>query len=232
MTLNFSDLAQQVRSGQPLSSSDFYDLLTASPAATFALADLAAEIRTAHFGSYLTAGNLPGAEEGSGPATFLDLSTYDPQKLADQLAHLATDPAAEPGQLGILWGPEAQWTPMEALRVLLTLRLALPQQSLHLGAEREKIFRSLQPLALRVIDSLELAYQPAEPQLIFEDLKLIVGAGLTLAGAENRNLVEEYVQALTDAGVQGAPALAQSLLGPEGQTGGCGGSCACGSGGC
>ena len=231
MTLNFSDLAARLRAGETASPADLHDVLTASPAATFALMDLAAELRATHFGSAITATNLLGAPARQVASSLVEVAApLDADALAATLADLAADPAVERIDVDFVGVPAL--APMEALRVLAAARLAAPAKSLHLGESREMTLRSLQPLAVGALDSLVLTVDPAQPRLIFEDLKLIVGAGLTIADAGDRDLVAEYVEHLHAAGVEDADAYAQVALEGAASGGGCGGNCACGSGGC
>lgn len=231
MTLNFSDLAARLRAGETASPADLHDVLTASPAATFALIDLAAELRATHFGSTITATNLLGAPARQVASSLVEVAApLDADALAATLADLAADPAVERIDVDFVGVPVL--APMEALRVLAAARLAAPVKSLHLGESREMTLRSLQPLAVGALDSLVLTVDPAQPRLIFEDLKLIVGAGLTIADAGDRDLVAEYVEHLRAAGVEDADAYAQVALEGAASGGGCGGNCACGSGGC
>lgn len=231
MTLNFSDLAARLRAGETASPADLYDVLTASPAATFALMELAAELRATHFGSTITAINLLGTPERQVASSLVEVAApLDADALAATLADLAADPAVERIDVDFVGLPAL--APMEALRVLAAARLAAPAKSLHLGESRDMTLRSLQPLAVGALDSLVLTVDPAQPRLIFEDLKLIVGAGLTIADAGDRDLVAEYVEHLRAAGVEDADAYAQVALEGAASGGGCGGNCACGSGGC
>lgn len=231
MTLNFSDLAARLRAGETASPADLHDVLTASPAATFALMDLAAELRATHFGSTITATNLLGAPARQVASSLVEVAApLDADALAATLADLAADPAVERIDVDFVGVPAL--APMEALRVLAAARLAAPVKSLHLGESREMTLRSLQPLAVGALDSLVLTVDPAQPRLVFEDLKLIVGAGLTIADAGDRDLVAEYVDHLRAVGVEDVDAYAQVALEGAASGGGCGGNCACGSGGC
>ncbi|MDY6051045.1 MAG: hypothetical protein SPI83_01345 [Rothia sp. (in: high G+C Gram-positive bacteria)] len=231
MTLNFSDLATRLRAGENASLGDLHKVLIASPAATFALIELAAELRTEHFGTTLTVTNLLGAPGGQVASAPVEVSApLDTHALAATLVELAANTSVQRIDLDYVGQPSL--TPMEALRVLAATRLAAPAKSLHLGEGRETTLRSLQPLAVRALDSLVLTVDPAQPSLVFEDLKLIVGAGLTVAHADDRDLVADYVAYLRNAGVEGADAYAHSALEGADAGGGCGGNCACGAGGC
>lgn len=230
MTLNFSDLTRRVRAGQSTTAEDIADVLTASAAATFALMEFAAELRQQHFGTLMTVTNLLGAPAETKAGVRLEITApLDPATLVPLL--IDEDDTTEALELDFVAG-EATLLPMEALRVIAAARIAAPARSLHLGSSREVTLRSLQPLAVGAIDSLVLNDSLEEPRLVFEDLKLIVGAGLTIEGAGDRDLVAEYVDYLSQHGVADAETYAQVALAGSDSTGGCGGNCACGSGGC
>lgn len=227
MTLNFSDLTRRLRAGEAATPDDLHDILTASPAATFALMEFAAELRNTHYGATVTVTNLLGAEKPGAGVLVEVAAPFD----ADALTATLLDTADDALRVDFVAG-EASQIPMEALRVLAAARVANPARSLHLGLGRETTLRSLQPLAMGAVDSLELNVSQDEPRLVFEDLKLIVGAGLTIAEAGERDLVAEYVQHLEGLGVEDAAAYAEVVLAGAQAGGGCGGNCACGSGGC
>ncbi|MFW0181885.1 hypothetical protein ACN082_00040 [Rothia sp. CCM 9417] len=230
MTLNFSDLTRRVRAGQKVTAEDISDVLTASAAATFALMEFAAELRQQHFGTLMTVTNLPGVAADVKAGVRLEITApLDPTTLVALLIDEGETRKAL--ELDFVAGDSAL-LPMEALRIIAAARIANPARSLHLGSSREATLRSLQPLAVGAIDSLALNDSLEEPRLVFEDLKLIVGAGLTIEGAGERDLVAEYVDYLSQHGVAGAETYAQIALSGSDKTGGCGGNCACGSGGC
>ena len=123
MTLNFSDLAARLRAGETASPANLHDILTASPAATFALMELAAELRATHFGSTITAINLLGAPERQVASSLVEVAApLDADALAATLADLAADPAVEHIDVDFVGVPAL--APMEALRVLAAARLA------------------------------------------------------------------------------------------------------------
>lgn len=230
MTLNFSDLTRRLRAGENATADDIAGVLSASPAATFALMEFAAELRQQHFGSLITVTNLikSPATEPAG----LSIEVGAPLDIPALIPSLIDDGDTPVRlELDFVQG-ESALLPMEALRVIAAARIAAPTRSLHLGSSREITLRSLQPLAVGAIDSLMLNDSPDEPRLIFEDLKLIVGAGLAIVGAGDRNLVAEYTEYLRQQGVVDADAYAQIALAGAESAGGCGGNCACGSGGC
>lgn len=229
MTLNFSDFTRRLRAGEAATEADIYNVLGASPAATFALIEYAAELRGIYFGTGVTVLNLPGAPGLPTAAVRLEV----PVPLdAEELTVSLLDTADRPGALALDFVTgEGALVPMEALRVIAAARITAPAASLHLGPSREGALRSLQPLAVGAVDSLELIVDPARPQLIFEDLRLIKGSGLTVAGAGERDLVAEYAELLRDLGVEDVETYARMALAGA-KAGGCGGNCACGSGGC
>lgn len=246
MTLNFAELSKKARAGERLDQTDINDIVTAGPGATFALVELAAEFRRAHFRNSLEIVNL--IQDGAEPTSLTDAGTEiavgsgeTPEQLAEQIASVAasdtqrvtfnflvpTDEVEAPGAAAL--------TPMYCLRLLAAARLAAPEKSLRVATGRDVHLRSLQALALHVIDSMFISdFRVSEPRLVFEDLKLIRAGGLAVNGAENRDLAEEYVTYLSANGVEDAAGYATVILADEepGESGGCGGGCACGSGGC
>lgn len=229
MPLNFTELTTTLRAGHPITPQNIHDILTASAAATFALAELAADHRRTHYSTTLTLTNHPTPAT---PSTLLEItSPLDPNDLTTTIADLTADPTTAIA-VDFISTP-APITPMQALRVLAALRLASPATSLHLGPSRHTTLKSLQPLALHIINSLTLlTYPHHNAATIFEDLKLIRDTGLTTSGTTITDLTQHYIQDLTNHGIPNAPDLANAILTPPAPTGGCGGNCACGSGGC
>lgn len=246
MTLNFAELTKKARAGERLNQTDINDIVTAGPGATFALVELAAEFRRAHFRNNIEIVNL--IKDGEEPAVLTDAGSEinvgngeTPEDLAAQIFDLAaseaqritfnflvpTDEVEAPGAAAL--------TPMYCLRLLAATRLAAPEKSLRIATGRDVHLRSLQALALHVIDSMYMSdFRVSEPRLVFEDLKLIRSGGLVVEGAEDRDIAEEYVAYLTANGVEDAQGYATVILAEEepGEEGGCGGGCSCGSGGC
>lgn len=239
MALNFAELSKKVRSGTRLDLADMTDIVTASPGATFALAELAAEFRRAHFRKSMEVVNL--IDEGEEPTNptlpgqVLEVGAgKSPEEVAEQLAQLAASEGHRM-TLRFVQGDSPALTPMYCLRLLAALRLAAPEKSLRVAEGRVEYLRSLQPLALQIIDSMHLSdYRLVDPRLVFEDLKLLQDGGLQVAAAEGRNLAQEYADYLQEGGVADAQLLAQLIVsaGDSLLTGGCGGNCACGAGGC
>ncbi|WP_421084259.1 biotin synthase BioB [Rothia nasimurium] len=120
-------------------------------------------------------------------------------------------------------------TPMRCLRILATVRLVAPEKELRMAGGREMHLRTLQPLALHVVNSLFLGdYLTSTGQSALEDLKMIRDGGFVVLGAEDRDLVAEHEDYLRAHGVDLAQEVAPATA-PCGATGGCGG---CSSGAC
>lgn len=235
MALNFAELTTAMRAGHQATAQDIHDILTASPAATFALVEFAAEYRRTFFKNTVEISNLISAKNlPQPPAALLEVAApLDAEALATQILDLADDKDIQRVTVDFVQGDNTL-IPMEALRVLAAIRLAAPAKSLRLGPTRAAVLKSLQPLALHMADALYLhEYPAADPRLIFEDLKLLRDAGLTVNGADGRDLPADYTADLIERGLEDAPELARLLLDGAGAlAGGCGGNCACGSGGC
>ena len=126
---------------------------------------------------------------------------------------------------------EGKWdlNPMMCLRILATVRMIAPDKELRMAAGREIHLRSLQSLALHVVNSLFLGdYLTSEGQSALDDLKMIRDGGFQVLGAEDRDLVAEHEEFLRAHGVETEGPVA--AVAPCGASGGCGG---CGSaGGC
>ena len=76
-------------------------------------------------------------------------------------------------------------TPARCLRVLAMVRFACPSVELRMAGGRELHLRSLQPLALHVVNSLFLGdYLTSEGQEAHDDLQMIADAGFHVLGAE------------------------------------------------
>lgn len=120
-------------------------------------------------------------------------------------------------------------TPMRCLRILATVRMVAPDKELRMAGGREMHLRTLQPLALHVVNSLFLGdYLTSTGQSALDDLKMIRDGGFVVLGAEDRDLVAEHEDYLRAHGVDLAQETAPALA-PCGASGGCGG---CSSGAC
>ena len=121
-------------------------------------------------------------------------------------------------------------TPMRCLRILATVRLVAPDKELRMAGGREMHLRTLQPLALHVVNSLFLGdYLTSTGQSALDDLKMIRDGGFVVLGAEDRDLVAEHEDYLRAHGVDLAQETAAAPA-PCGVSGG-GGGCRSGAGG-
>jgi biotin synthase len=81
-----------------------------------------------------------------------------------------------------------QWqlTPQRCLRILAMVRFVNPDAEVRLAGGREIHLRSLQPLALHIVNSIFLGdYLTSEGQPGAADLAMIADAGFTVEGAES-----------------------------------------------
>ena len=221
MAFNFSDFTTKVRAGGNATAEDIHGILTASPAATFALVEFAAEQRRLFFQNSLEVGNLLGSENMVKPASVLvEINApINADELTETIMGIASDSEVQRTAVEFVQG-QAPHLPMEALRVLAAFRLASPVKSLRLGTSRTSTLRSLQPLAVHMIDSMLLSeFSADQPQAIFEDLKLIRDAGVVVDGSAGRDLVSEYVADLEGRGIANAAELA-SIFHRSGSVGG------------
>jgi biotin synthase len=84
-----------------------------------------------------------------------------------------------------------QWslTPQRCLRILAMVRFVCPDAEVRLAGGREIHLRSLQPLALHIVNSIFLGdYLTSEGQPGGRDLEMIADAGLVVEGAGERTL--------------------------------------------
>jgi len=76
-------------------------------------------------------------------------------------------------------------TPQRCLRILAMVRFVCPDAEVRLAGGREIHLRTLQPLALHIVNSIFLGdYLTSEGQSGSADLALIADAGFTVEGAE------------------------------------------------
>ncbi|MFE3471521.1 biotin synthase BioB [Streptomyces bacillaris] len=117
-------------------------------------------------------------------------------------------------------------TPQRCLRILAMVRFVCPDVEVRLAGGREVHLRSMQPLALHLVNSIFLGdYLTSEGQAGQADLDMIADAGFEVEGADTTTLPRHRADALTGGGC-GSQATA-----PE-QAGGCGSHEASGGGGC
>jgi biotin synthase len=83
-------------------------------------------------------------------------------------------------------GTEWNLTPQRCLRILAMVRLVCPAAEVRLAGGREIHLRSLQPLALHIVNSIFLGdYLTSEGQAGAKDLDMIADAGFTVEGTDN-----------------------------------------------
>ena len=92
-------------------------------------------------------------------------------------------------------GGEWNLTPQRCLRILAMVRFVCPSAEVRLAGGREIHLRSLQPLALHVVNSIFLGdYLTSEGQAGSKDLEMIADAGFVVEGAasagDHRDLVK------------------------------------------
>jgi biotin synthase len=88
-------------------------------------------------------------------------------------------------------GGEWSLSPQRCLRILAMVRFACPDAEVRLAGGREIHLRSLQPLALHIVNSIFLGdYLTSEGQAGSRDLEMIADAGFTVEGADERTLPE------------------------------------------
>jgi biotin synthase len=82
-------------------------------------------------------------------------------------------------------------TPQRCLRILAMVRFVCPDAEVRLAGGREIHLRSLQPLALHIVNSIFLGdYLTSEGQPGARDLDMIADAGFTVEGADETTLPE------------------------------------------
>jgi len=88
-------------------------------------------------------------------------------------------------------GGEWSLTPQRCLRILALVRFVCPDAEVRLAGGREIHLRSLQPLALHIVNSIFLGdYLTSEGQPGARDLEMIADAGFSVEGAQQQTLPE------------------------------------------
>ncbi|MCM2577360.1 biotin synthase BioB [Streptomyces meridianus] len=92
-------------------------------------------------------------------------------------------------------------TPQRALRILAMVRFVCPDVEVRLAGGREVHLRSMQPLALHLVNSIFLGdYLTSEGQAGKADLEMIADAGFEVEGSGTTTLPEHRAGALAAAG--------------------------------
>ncbi|SCK51714.1 biotin synthase [Streptomyces sp. WMMB 714] len=96
-------------------------------------------------------------------------------------------------------------TPQRAMRILAMVRFVCPDAEVRLAGGREVHLRSLQPLALHVVNSIFLGdYLTSEGQAGQADLDMIADAGFEVEGAGTTTLPEHRTEELVSVRRRGA----------------------------
>jgi len=102
-------------------------------------------------------------------------------------------------------GEEWNLTPQRALRILAMVRFVCPDAEVRLAAGREVHLRSLQPLALHVVNSIFLGdYLTSEGQAGQADLDMIADAGFEVEGTDTATLPDHRAAELVAVRRRGA----------------------------
>lgn len=115
-------------------------------------------------------------------------------------------------------------TPQRCLRILAMVRFVCPDVEVRLAGGREVHLRSMQPLALNLVNSIFLGdYLTSEGQSGQTDLDMIADAGFEVEGADTTTLPGHRVPAATGCGSHGGDAPdAHGAGGCGSHGGGCG----------
>ncbi|WP_030901549.1 biotin synthase BioB [Streptomyces sp. NRRL F-5126] len=96
-------------------------------------------------------------------------------------------------------------TPQRCLRILAMVRFVCPDVEVRLAGGREVHLRSMQPLALHLVNSIFLGdYLTSEGQEGRKDLEMIADAGFVVEGADETTLPEHRAAAAAGAGTGSA----------------------------
>ncbi|MFG2400802.1 biotin synthase BioB [Streptomyces lydicus] len=112
-------------------------------------------------------------------------------------------------------------TPQRALRILAMVRFVCPDIEVRLAGGREVHLRSMQPLALHVVNSLFLGdYLTSEGQAGKDDLAMIADAGFEVEGTDTTTLPEHRRAGCGDAqpAADAAEAPAATVPAPSDET--------------
>ncbi|MEU4207779.1 hypothetical protein [Rothia terrae] len=220
----FTELAERVITAEPATRDELEQMLTAPEAQTFTMVDAASSLRYRFFQNTVKLGNLysnGSGFEGKVLEIAPDLTNED---IAADIAQIAGTKDTITVDFLQLEGHNSL-PAMRALRILAATRVAAPRATLVVGEGRADTLQSLQPLALHIANALVLADREAENgTLVLADLTMITDGRFKVLGAENRDLLAEHKEFM-DAHGFALPEVAPT-------SGGCGGNCACGSGGC
>ncbi|MFI8199139.1 biotin synthase BioB [Streptomyces sp. NPDC085942] len=115
-------------------------------------------------------------------------------------------------------------TPQRCLRILAMVRFVCPDVEVRLAGGREVHLRSMQPLALHLVNSIFLGdYLTSEGQAGQADLDMIADAGFEVEGAGTTTLPRHRTDAPAGCGTQPAGCGSHADSGAAGGCGPCGG---------
>lgn len=87
-------------------------------------------------------------------------------------------------------------TPTQCMRILCAVRLMCPDRELRMAGGREMHLKSLQPMALHVVNSLFLGdYLTSEGQAAEDDLDMIVDGGFEIVGQDDARALRDQLRA-------------------------------------
>ena len=87
-------------------------------------------------------------------------------------------------------------TPTQCLRILCAVRLMCPDKELRMAGGREMHLKTLQPMALHVVNSLFLGdYLTSEGQAAEDDLNMIVDGGFEIVGQDDARTLRDQLRA-------------------------------------
>ncbi|WP_084717846.1 biotin synthase BioB, partial [Streptacidiphilus carbonis] len=96
-------------------------------------------------------------------------------------------------------GKEWNLTPQRCLRILAMVRFVCPDVEVRLAGGREVHLRSLQPLALHLVNSIFLGdYLTSEGQAGQADLDMIADAGFVVEGSDEKTLARDRADGAAD----------------------------------
>ncbi|WP_329023050.1 MULTISPECIES: biotin synthase BioB [unclassified Streptomyces] len=114
-------------------------------------------------------------------------------------------------------------TPQRCLRILAMVRFVCPDVEVRLAGGREVHLRSMQPLALNLVNSIFLGdYLTSEGQAGQADLDMIADAGFEVEGAGTTTLPRHRADALAGCGSHAGGGCATESEGCGSHEGGCG----------
>ncbi|MBM7051774.1 MULTISPECIES: hypothetical protein [unclassified Rothia (in: high G+C Gram-positive bacteria)] len=218
----YTELTQRVITGAPATPEELSELLQAPASQTFSIIDAASSLRYRFFQATITTLESTASDDSVG---LLDIAPdLTPEDMTTDIARFS----GHTGTLIIDFPALECHRPlpaMTALRVIAATRFAAPRATIIVGEGRARTLNSLQALALHTANGLVLSDRDEENgRARLAETQMLSDGNFKVLGSENTDLVAEQEEYMRAQGFE-IPAPAES-------TGGCGGSCGCGSGGC